>query len=172
MATVKVYVASSWKTVARQQLVVWSLREAGHSVYDFRNPASSFAWKEVATPEQLRDPRRFRDEVLTHPLARAGFEADMGALRSAEATVLVLPCGRSAHLELGWGARNAKSVVLLDDPVSEPELMYLACDVICVTIAEVVVALKAFALLDQKPKEHHEHCPWEDGFPCDCGVVK
>ena len=137
----KVYVASSWRNETRQQAVVQALREAGHDTYDFRAPGASFAWKEVATPEQLRDPQRFRDEVLTHPLARAGFEADMGALRSAEATVLVLPCGRSAHLELGWGARNAKSVVLLDDPVSEPELMYLACDAICVTVAEVVQVL-------------------------------
>jgi hypothetical protein len=137
----KVYVASSWRNETRQQAVVQALREAGHDTYDFRAPGASFAWKEAATSEQLRDPRRFRDEVLTHPLARAGFEADMGSLRSAEATVLVLPCGRSAHLELGWGARNAKSIVLLDDPVSEPELMYLACDAICVTVAEVVQVL-------------------------------
>ena len=116
----KVYVASSWRNEVRQQAVVQALREAGHDVYDFRAPGASFAWKEAATPEQLRDPQRFRDEVLTHPLAKTAFEADMGALRSAEATVLVLPCGRSAHLELGWGARNARSVVLLDDPVSEP----------------------------------------------------
>ena len=149
----KVYVASSWRNETRQQAVVQALREAGHDTYDFRAPGASFTWKEAATPEQLRDPRRFRDEVLTHPLARAGFEADMGALRSAEATVLVLPCGRSAHLELGWGARNAKSVVLLDDPVSEPELMYLACDVICVTIAEVVKALAPTSWEPSRPTE-------------------
>ena len=137
----KVYVASSWRNETRQQAVVQALREAGHDVYDFREVSSAFHWREAASEEQLRDPRRFRDEVLTHPLAKTAFEADMGALRSAEATVLVLPCGRSAHLELGWGARNAKSVVLLDDPVSEPELMYLACDAICVTVAEVVQVL-------------------------------
>ena len=40
------------------------------------------------TTEQLKDPRRFRDEVLTHPIARAGFEKDMFALRNAQATEL------------------------------------------------------------------------------------
>ncbi len=149
----KVYVASSWRNVVRQQAVVQALREAGHDAYDFREVSSVFHWREAASEEQLRDPRRFRDEVLTSPLAKTAFEVDMGALRSAEATVLVLPCGRSAHLELGWGARNARSVVLLDDPVSEPELMYLACDVICVTIAEVVKALAPTPWEPSRPTE-------------------
>ena len=139
----KIYVASSWRNEVRQQATVAALRAAGHEVYDFRNPAPGdcgFSWHSCATPEQLKDPRRFRDEVLTHPIARAGFEKDMAALRAADVTVLVLPCGRSAHLELGWGARNAKSIVLLDDPISEPELMYLMNNTICVSIAEVVDA--------------------------------
>ena len=47
-------------------------------------------------------------------------EKDMAALRSADATVLVLPCGRSAHLELGWAAGSGqRTVVLLDDPIDE-----------------------------------------------------
>lgn len=79
---------------------------------------------------------------LTHPIARAGFAKDMAALSNADATVLVLPCGRSAHLELGWatGAKQ-KTIVLLDNPMSEPELMYLACTAICVTLDEVVSEL-------------------------------
>jgi hypothetical protein len=65
---VKVYVASSWKTVARQQLVVWALREAGHDAYDFRNPESAFAWKEAATSEQLhKERRRLRARAPVRP---------------------------------------------------------------------------------------------------------
>jgi hypothetical protein len=142
---VKVYVASSWRNGARQQAVVRALRGLGHDVYDFRNPAPGdhgFSWRQCADPEQLVDPRRFRDEVLSHPVARAGFEKDMGALRGADATVLVLPCGRSAHLELGWATgAGQKTLVLLDDPMSEPELMYLACTHICATIEEVAERL-------------------------------
>ena len=140
----KIYVASSWRNEARQQATVHALRSAGHEVYDFRNPApgdTGFSWRQCATPEQLKDPRRFRDEVLTSDIARAGFEKDMGALRAADVTVLVLPCGRSAHLELGWGARNAKSIVLLDDPISEPELMYLMNSTICITMEEMLHAV-------------------------------
>jgi hypothetical protein len=143
---VKIYVASSWRNEVRQQATVQSLRDAGHDVYDFRNPEPGdhgFSWRSCATPEQLKDPDRFRREVLKHPIAQAGFAKDMKALAGAYATVLVLPCGRSAHLELGWAAgAMQKTIVLLDDPISEPELMYLACEHICVSIAEVVELLK------------------------------
>lgn len=140
----KIYVASSWRN-ARQPEVVARLRAAGHEVYDFRNPApgdAGFGWRQCATDDQLRDGRRFRDEVLTHPIARRGFDFDMGALRGADAMVLVLPCGRSAHLELGWATgAGQRTLVLLDEPMSEPELMYLMNSRICTSLEEVVEAL-------------------------------
>lgn len=139
----KIYVASSWRNETRQQATVRALRAVGHEVYDFRNPSpgdTGFSWRQCTTePGQLHDPRRFRDEVLAHPIARAGFNKDMTALEAADATVLVLPCGRSAHLELGMGRQPGRhTIVLLDDPMSEPELMYLACSSICCSIEEVV----------------------------------
>jgi hypothetical protein len=151
----KIYVASSWRNEARQQATVRALRDAGHVVYDFRNPApgdTGFGWRQCATTEQLKDPRAFRDEVLTHPVARDGFSKDMGALMGAETTVLVLPCGRSAHLELGYaiGAKQ-RTIVYLDDPISEPELMYLACTQLCTSLAEVLHTLRPES--DEDPRE-------------------
>jgi hypothetical protein len=141
----RVYVASSWRNEL-QQTVVAALVAAGHDVYDFRNPApgdTGFGWRQCATPEELRDPRSFRDVVLKHPIARSAFQKDMNALACAAATVLVLPCGRSAHLELGWAAGvGQKTIVLLDDPMSEPELMYLMNTAICVSLEEVIDALR------------------------------
>ena len=141
----RIYVASSWRNEAKQQATVRALRDAGHVVYDFRNPApgdTGFGWHQCATPGQLRNPRAFRDEVLTHPVARDAFSQDMNALKAADVTVLVLPCGRSAHLELGYAiGAGQQTVVLLDDPISEPELMYLACEDICTSLDEVVALL-------------------------------
>lgn len=141
----RIYVASSWRNEARQQATVRALRDVGHDVYDFRNPSPGdhgFSWRQCATPEQLKNAARFRDEVLTHPVAQAGFRKDMQALENADATVLVLPCGRSAHLELGYavGAKQ-RTIALLDDPMSEPELMYLMCSDIAVSIAEILQLL-------------------------------
>jgi hypothetical protein len=145
----RIYVASSWRNECKQQAVVQALRKDGHEVYDFRNPKPGdhgFGWRQCATPEQLKNPLRFRDEVLTHPVARAGFDLDMSALCSAEVTVLVLPCGRSAHLELGYaiGALQ-RTIVFLDDPISEPELMYLACSTLVTSMDELRDAMSDFS---------------------------
>jgi len=158
----RIYVASSWRNEARQQATVRALRDAGHVVYDFRNPApgdTGFGWRQCATAEQLKDPRAFRDEVLTHPRALAGYGLDMNGLRTADATVLVLPCGRSAHLELGYavGAKQ-RTLVLLDDPMSEPELMYLMCSDICVSLDEVVEKLRTKAVSHGEPNWRDDCC--------------
>ena len=146
----RIYVASSWRNDAKQQEVVRELRK-GHEVYDFRNPApgnEGFGWRFCAPdPEALKDPRRFRDEVLPHPSCKKGFDFDMNALRAADITVLVLPCGRSAHLELGYATGAGQcTIVLLDDPMSEPELMYLMNTHICTTLAEVVAAVSNYGM--------------------------
>jgi hypothetical protein len=67
----------------------------------------------------------------------------VGAIRDAEATVLLLPCGRSSHLELGYACgAGQRTLVLLDNPMSEPELMYLMTTKICVTLVEVLEGLR------------------------------
>jgi hypothetical protein len=141
---VRIYVASSWRNL-RHPIVVDALKGLGHDVYNFREPVpgeAGFGWRQIAAREQVEDPHRFRDEVLAHPRARGAFEHDMGALRKADATVLVLPCGRSAHLELGFATGDGQeTLVLLDDPLSEPELMYLMNAKICVNLKEVMDAL-------------------------------
>lgn len=140
----RIYVASSWRNEF-QQHVVQALRDDGHDVYDFRNPSPGdrgFGWRQCADEADLKRPVAFRDRVLTHPVARSAFHKDMSALKSAECTVLVLPCGRSAHLELGYATGvGQRTVVLLDEPMSEPELMYLMNTTICCSLDELVTTL-------------------------------
>jgi hypothetical protein len=76
--------------------------------------------------------------ALSHPAAIQGFERDLGAMSAADTFVLVLPCGRSAHLELGWAVGAKKSTaVLLDDPCT-PELMYRLVDLVTAAPADLV----------------------------------
>jgi len=57
-----------------------------------------------------------------------GYDADYSAMCKADTFVMVLPCGKSAHLELGWAIGAGKrTAILLEDPV-EPELMYRGAD--------------------------------------------
>jgi len=138
----KIYVASSWRN-EKQPAVVKVLREAGHEVYDFRAPPgknTSFHWSQVDEDWKDWTPEEFREHVRLNPLAEAGFAGDIKAMRDADACVLVLPCGRSAHLEAGWFAGQGKLLItLLHD--GEPELMYRLADHLCIGIDEVVSML-------------------------------
>lgn len=145
-----VYVASSWRNPV-QPGVIEALKAAGIDAYDFRNPpnGAGFGWEEVMpgsiyrTDGQLVMPRDFI-RALSHERAIKGFEADFRAMHKADTFVLVLPCGRSAHLELGWAAgQNKRTAILLDDSAQPmtPELMYLMCDNISPTIEHLLAWL-------------------------------
>jgi nucleoside 2-deoxyribosyltransferase len=125
----KIYVASSWRN-QKQPSVVDALRKAGHEVYDFKNPPgrTGFSWQQTGASELRGAPFAEYVKALIHPAAQAGFQSDMDALQSCDACVLVLPCGRSAHLELGYAVGAGKpTFVLAEEIVDEPELMYLMC---------------------------------------------
>lgn len=139
-----VYVASSWRNDV-QPKVVSALREAGIECYDFKNPNeenTGFHWSEVMPSFDNKKQLCDQDDYLlaiTEPRSIEGFGSDMDAMRKADACVLVLPCGRSAHLELGWFVGKGKqTIVLLDGPEITPELMYLMVDHIAKDTQEVL----------------------------------
>lgn len=137
----RIYVASSWRN-PHQPSIVDVLRRNGHDVYDFRNPPHStgFGWSQIGLelPVSAVD---YRNALLTHPRAAQGFMSDFSAMRAADTCLLVLPCGRSAHLELGWMAGAGKRTIILTQDGEEPELMALLADKICVDLDEVLVEL-------------------------------
>jgi hypothetical protein len=116
---------------------------AGHEVYDFRHPSegdNGFHWSEIDTNWKQWDALAFR-AGLQHYVAEKGFNKDHAAMEWADAFVLLLPCGRSAHLEFGWACGKGKLAIILLDEVGEPELMYKEADFICVSLSEVVAVL-------------------------------
>ena len=139
----KVYVASSWRNQYYPE-VVKVLRDAGHEVYDFRNPPhgkGGFHWNDV-------DPN-FADwtveqycEGLKDSWSETQFASDLAAMEWADVCVLVLPCGRSAHTEAGWFAGKGKKVIAYIPTKQEPELMYKLFDGIACNIDEVILSLK------------------------------
>ena len=134
----KVYVASSWRN-RTQPLVVETLRAWGHEVYDFRHPSPDnhgFRWLEIDQCWEAWQPLEFI-RALSHPIAKAGFAEDMSALRAADAVVLLMPCGKSSHLELGWAAGAGKPTAILLDGPCEPELMYKLAGFITANLAEI-----------------------------------
>jgi len=145
-----IYVASSWRN-NRQSEVVEVLRASGYKVYDFKNPRAGdngFHWSEIDPDWKRWSPEKYR-HALDHPIAQDGFNSDFAAMRAADVCVLVLPCGRSAHIEAGWFVGCGKLLYILiehgghsydDSPCGvcgdmdgchggvEPELMYRMAD--------------------------------------------
>jgi len=135
----KIYVASSWRCVEHPR-VVTALREAGHEVYDFRNPSegdNGFHWSEIDADWQGWPPEAFRSALGTS-IAVRGYASDYAGMAWADACVLVLPCCRSAHLEAGWFAGRGKPVHILELDKCEPELMYKMATSICLSIEELL----------------------------------
>ena len=141
----RIYLASSWRNTQQPSVVV-ALRKSGHRVYDFRNPRSGvpgFAWSEIDANWQNWTAKEYRHLLTTHPIAAQGYLSDLRAMEWADTCVLLLPCGRSAHLEAGWFTGRGKRCIVLTRDSEEPELMALLATDICISLDEVIDLLAA-----------------------------
>lgn len=135
----KIYVASSWRN-ERQPEVVAALRAAGHEVYDFKNPSETdkgFAWSDIDPKWKHWTNAEYR-VALDHPVALKGFANDFNAMNWADCCVMVMPCGRSAHVEAGWMQGFGKPTFILQEKEAEPELMYKMFAMVTDSLEEIV----------------------------------
>lgn len=151
----KIYVASSWRNT-RQPHVVQALRDAGHEVFDFKHPQEilpnghlgdeledvTFGWNEIDEGYKGWSNEDYINALNTQTAALA-YEADHGGMEWSEAGVLVLPCGASAHTEIGYydGAGKPAFVLLPEDGLVV-ELMYKSF-AICPTLDNLVERVNA-----------------------------
>ncbi len=143
--TKKIYLASSWRNPYQE--IVWDLlTRFGHKTYDFKNPApgnSGFNWKEIDPDWEMWGATQFRASLWS-PMAEEGFKFDMEALDAADLVVLLLPSGRSAHIEAAWACGHGKPVIVHspeDAGAIQPELMYKMFNAITTTDEELIGAL-------------------------------
>lgn len=128
-----IYLASSWRNPHYESLLE-ELRKT-FCVYDFKE--RGFEWHEVISANSRErktkpshkwkvDGHELKD-ALKHPTSLKHYSFDAEALKACNALVLLLPCGRSAHLEAGFAMGERKPVFVYLPPTVtvEPELMYL-----------------------------------------------
>jgi hypothetical protein len=130
-----IYVASSWRNDYQPEAVK-TLRAGGHEVYDFKD-SEGFNWREV-DPDFGSWGFVGWIQGLEHPAARRGFRRDMDALEASAACVLVLPCGRSAHLEAGFAIGQGKPTVVWVPEFDTPDLMVKMANHVTNDLAVVV----------------------------------
>ena len=148
----RIYIAASWRN-PYQPDIVKKLRRWGHAVYDCRNPPekSDFRWSDVDTDWRVWSPESFR-EALGHWLPERGYRSDLEAMHWADAFVLLLPSGRSSHLEAGWAAGANKRVAVYMPGLDEPELMYKLVDALICSEDELRDWLYEVQTADRLPR--------------------
>jgi nucleoside 2-deoxyribosyltransferase len=105
--TTKIYIASSWKNAELCRKLARLFRLEGIDVYCFsEDHACNFKWDEL--PKGKYDIR----SVLCCSQTRVAFETDRRGLDWANCVVLVLPSGRSAHLEAGYTKGQGKTLFI------------------------------------------------------------
>jgi hypothetical protein len=130
-----------------QPAVIAMLNSARIPCYDFKNPegGTGFHWSEVMSNYTPGSESANVDEylnALVNPRSIEGFNSDFAAMQKADTFILVLPCGRSAHLELGWAVGAGKRTAIFLDPDNRghvtPELMYKMCDLVTYSSLELL----------------------------------
>jgi hypothetical protein len=119
----KLYVASSWRNPLYPPLVAM-LRAWKHDVYDFRD--RGFSWNEL-WPEYNDNTLPAQEIINGLVMDRAieGYNRDKDALDWADACIMAMPCGNSAHAEFGYavGLNKPTCVLLPYDIKVKPDLI-------------------------------------------------
>ncbi len=135
----KVYIIGSLRN-QEIPVVAKQVRDLGFNVFDdwiAAGPEADDYWKKY----ELQRGRTYA-EALEGLAARHNFFFDKDHLDSSDIGVLVLPAGKSGHLELGYLRGREKPVaILLDDKQDRFDLMYKFAKV-CHNIEELLEWLK------------------------------
>lgn len=96
----KIYIASSTKNELKVLELGKVFRENGHEVDMFCEERKG---RKVFREDEIKDIHKYdTKEFLEIPAVWKGFKEDKKWIDWSDCVVMLLPCGRSAHLELGY----------------------------------------------------------------------
>jgi len=123
----KIYLASSWKNQKIVLDVANALELRGYEVDAFcrsTNKRYSFHWSELVDDED--DLKNYDAiDMLADPRTQRAFKEDKKWLDWADCVIMIMPCGRSSHLEGGYAVGKGKKLYIVGDfPKGEFDVMY------------------------------------------------
>lgn len=113
----KIYLASSWKNEDYLLKLTTTLREEGFEVDCFCDSSSGryvFHWTQFVKHEeelQKYDAISFLDD----PRTQRAFKEDKAFIDWADVVILILPSGKSAHLEAGYAKGQGKKLYIFGE---------------------------------------------------------
>jgi hypothetical protein len=128
----KCYIASSWKNADTVKTLAQFLRQYEMEVYAFCEPEGRpddldnfvFGAEQWDGPLPM-DQTDWITFTKNHLTERA-FKADKAGLDWANTVILLLPCGKSAHMEAGYAVGQGKELYIYGNlPIGERDTMYL-----------------------------------------------
>lgn len=137
-----IYLIGALKNRENMYAVEAELKKAGFEVFlDWLAPGEEAddKWKEYAQARGLTHKEALRSYAATHI-----FEFDKFHLDRADAAVMVMPCGKSGHLELGYTIGKGKpGYILFPDGELEDrwDVMHLFATGIAFSMEELVEML-------------------------------
>jgi hypothetical protein len=120
-------------------ILAGKLRAAGHEVFDDWYAAGHRADDHWRDYEKQRG-RTYR-EALKGAAARNVFRFDHLHLTKSDRAVLVMPAGKSGHLEFGWFCRDNPGFVFFDKEPVRWDVMYQFAKDVCFGVDELIEVL-------------------------------
>ncbi|MDD3414845.1 MAG: hypothetical protein PHY47_12695 [Lachnospiraceae bacterium] len=126
----KIYIASSWKNGDDVKVIADYLRGNGHEVDCFADESTGrfvFHYSEIDSFENLDAINFLYDER-----SKKAFTEDKKWIDWSDCVLLVLPAGKSAHLEAGYAVGKGKHLIIYQPvfPKGEFDVMYGFADLI------------------------------------------
>jgi len=147
----KIYLASSWKNKEIVRKLAEVLREQGHEVDDFTDDSPGrfvFSWTKITEDELKLNAKEF----MQNEKAQRAFKEDKARIDWCNVLICILPCGLSAHMELGYAAGKGKKVILFAPEGFEPgkwEVMYGFANVMTISFFQLVNLLNTGGILNE-----------------------
>lgn len=154
--TKNIYLATSWQN-AHYESLRKALQDAGHHVYDFKDPKYAFSYDDVhPDPELLKRSIGWGNASVIHalhqPVVRTAWLRDFRHIRAADRLVLLLPAGASAHMEAGIAYGRSIPVAIYSPRGvihPKPDLMWFPMrDRFYQTVPELLAWLEGVAWLE------------------------
>ncbi len=136
---IRVYLIGSLRNREYVQKVAEHLRVANYEVFDdwlAPGPEADDKWKEY---EETRG--RTYEEALSGFAAQHVFDFDYHHIHRADIGILVMPCGKSGHMELGYMIGRGKRCYVLMDKPDRWDVMYQFAERVFFSLDELVEGL-------------------------------
>lgn len=116
------------------------LRAEGYEVFDdwfAAGPEADDKWRDYE-----KNRGRSFQQALGGYAAKHVFQFDKYHLQRADDVVLVLPAGKSGHLELGWALGQGKRGYILLDSPERWDVMYQFATKVVESVEDLITALR------------------------------